>query len=1495
MKSKRLLSLLLTAALAVTSLPAVAATPAPDTEAGTGTATIKVGDDLLEGATLSYNGTAYNGEATSNATPVADDGHGGTLQVTDRYSRWYGLNIIFDVVPVLNADYYVTFDIRGITTDTQIRTLSNVVGDYGTGLQRNYWKTQGTNLSDDGNNYITGISVTTWKSVALEMLNICDTKSQSDLRLCIVGGPDGKWLHPFEIDNVKLYTADDPDNPIAYYTFDGDDLGQDGKDYGNVSFTPANNSAGTVSSDYAIVTHSSSMAHTNVNAVENSDGKAEVIAAYSFDNLELTAGTYDFSGSIKYDYFDGTRDGDPCIYDNTATAYVTATIDNEPVNLGSFTIGNAWSDAMGKIVINKSGTLSGITVKVVNDDAYGFKSQTIDFKNFSLVCTELFSTDNTSDVDQMELIDIPEYEFVDADGAYIGVDRIGSFVEGNKYLRMYNRHNNWDGLTIDTSKVAFESGKEYYLAFDMRTAVDVSNPNSSIIGFVYDGTRMNGGAKDGTTYAGIKFNTTGVTSGYYVNQIGTEKWIHFEIPYTQTGWLGDGSAATTAITNHIQKLTIIGQTSGNQSNPFDFDNIEVYYYDENGDKQIAYSEYFEDDAVGALSNDLNTKFVPRHRTQKMLLTVEEDAPYYTANATSLSYAPQVTLEPGVYYLNAQFAYPHYEIGKLTLDGDQIITNNANCFTVGGTVTVSAGEDSVSPYTIEAVTAGNQWVDVQASFIVNEPSTLDEIEFTFGDTAVDVMMRNVEILYQTVAAPEAVESDNLIDNATATATGAIIGTEIEANSYLYVAERTSTTADNFLVFDLPVSLRAGRTYYASVDLRTESDSPDGAVISVRPKVNIEFAEKDIILDGFTGGITSANTIPPAEGNETNTEAQDEYASVGGVSTKTGRYYFNTEITSDWSKFVGQFTPKADQSGFQFTIHRGPGPHRNPISVDNVKIWYMNGETPVVVYANNFESGEQTVGDEKIKLNYTTTEVRTDSDYSTLTPIDGKTAEIAYDVSALGLTSGDYEFSVELAAAQADAYAQIVYTLSNGDTVTGEKFTLTDTFSTAEVDIEVGAGRITGIKIVTNVTGELMFRNVSLIFVPEYKIDRMPNIGIIMMMLYKKQGGAKVRPVKTEFIENGDLAVAPVIFNEAAPKVSTVDNAGWYAKNKAEVGTTLTYVTEGDNSFIRVTDLDQGQRGVFWNTGVTLQPGTYTFTMDVRVSETAESAHYTEYTWRDAAKNTMQIRANLGDPNGTFSPHFAAFDPVDLDSPMNAQGQVYGNCQIIKRDWYTYTDTIVIDEPILAVFKIGGGTGGEVDAHGFDIDNLSIIGYVNPETGAPIVEEKTEPENLIVNGDFAEAPTVIEGDQYNQNKTNAWFQNNGMDYDYDENGKAITSGGKINHDQKITWADGYITVSGREFNLRHIWFNTGLTLQPGTYELSIDFKTANKDETSSVRVSADGIFSATVQDAVAISNEWVTKTINFTVSEAKLLKINIYGGPGAGFTQDYCIDNVVLIKK
>lgn len=288
-------------------------------------------------------------------------------------------------------------------------------------------------------------------------------------------------------------------------------------------------------------------------------------------------------------------------------------------------------------------------------------------------------------------------------------------------------------------------------------------------------------------------------------------------------------------------------------------------------------------------------------------------------------------------------------------------------------------------------------------------------------------------------------------------------------------------------------------------------------------------------------------------------------------------------------------------------------------------------------------------------------------------------------------------------------------------------------------------------------------------------------------------------------------------------------------------------------------------------VKTQGGIYTFKADVKTA---------------SGKANAVVEIALSDGKVITSDSFAL--NADKYTSVSASAEIENGVSVVSI-------SIKADASV-ALNIVGSGLTYRESADGESIPNIGIIMVLLLKKRGE-VKEDVKPAtsgNLIAGGDFTVAPEIVK-EGLDITKT-AWFANAGEDYHYDDKGAAIKDEPMYYHDHNVTWSEkGYVIISGREFNLRKVYYNAGLTLEPGDYKLSVDCKTANKGENSNIRVAADKLFNATVNDAFNITDSWVTKTVEFTVTEAAPLTLGFYGGPSTDFVQDFCVDNIVLIKK
>jgi len=102
--------------------------------------------------------------------------------------------------------------------------------------------------------------------------------------------------------------------------------------------------------------------------------------------------------------------------------------------------------------------------------------------------------------------------------------------------------------------------------------------------------------------------------------------------------------------------------------------------------------------------------------------------------------------------------------------------------------------------------------------------------------------------------------------------------------------------------------------------------------------------------------------------------------------------------------------------------------------------------------------------------------------------------------------------------------------------------------------------------------------------------------------------------------------------------------------------------------------------------------------------------------------------------------------------------------------------------------------------------------------------------------------------------------------------------------------YLTAGGITVNYQGFTYNSGVTLQPGTYEFSCKLRTAVKGETTVLRVANT---EGKVESVLDVGNDWVAASYRFTVSAPIEFTVKIVGGTKAEYIQSYDIADMKLI--
>jgi len=875
--------------------------------------------------------------------------------------------------------------------------------------------------------------------------------------------------------------------------------------------------------------------------------------------------------------------------------------------------------------------------------------------------------------------------------------------QNNGFLTVPTRTYGASNFVTLTLEDVIEVGTTYYISYDARLHVNAHN--ISVIPYVIRqkfGSSVAVSEYDGTFFAttvNTEYTTADNASGasYTFPSINT-KWSHVEFKATPTNKEG------TPISIVFDRGTY------SQNHAFDIDNVKVVAVDSNGNERVIYENSFDDAAVSptngkekfdSSSVQLIHDFERDYSTIKPMGNELASVNYDLRNLEVDGYG-EVALGEGVYTLEFDARVPLFVFTK---DAD-----NNRTFTV--TFTFDNGDTSVVTATATPV-----WASKALHCIVPKDRSLVSVDIEMteknGTSLLALDYANISLTCEAFPVVEAEDKEeiNYLDGVTMYVDNTVpTEVNVDPNPYLTVGKR-NTADNNFLVINPNTSFNADTVYFFSMRVR----GTDGATTQIRPKFDTDNNDKTLItkeattiaIPGYTDYIgMNADYIVPTE-----SMFDDGVCSWSPVLGETRGFPY-TRVGSEWTTFEGSFTPTETLEAGKGKIYIGRGPNSayvQPIDIDDIRIWTADG---TVVYENYFDSDSDTTGISSPN-NASITRVSPVPNFLELTPIDkNKDMVITYnlDLTDEEAVEGRYNFQTRVRTkSNTEATAVITFEYSDGTADTkiitfGSEWTYIGIYEDLDKNPDLVSVRVTiDSDVPVFLTDPLLYIN--------YKWEGgFPNRGIVMLLLKKRQG-EMARPRLVEFLPAGDFeTVTPTVHNEVIPMKQDETHEGFWAKQWASSATALSVVTENDNTFVRVSDLNSDQRGIYYNTGITLQPGKYTFSVDLRISETASDKNYAAYNWHSSDKSWMYMRTVLQNPDSMTSGNYANFEPVDTATAMNPTGMAIGYQSKITREWTTYTDELVITKPTTIIFKIGGGTSGASDSHGFDIDNVSIKGYV-----------------------------------------------------------------------------------------------------------------------------------------------------------------------------------------
>lgn len=677
------------------------------------------------------------------------------------------------------------------------------------------------------------------------------------------------------------------------------------------------------------------------------------------------------------------------------------------------------------------------------------------------------ANEETNDVTVVETVDASKFTKPDGSAVYASNP---SVVSGNKYIHSYDRNDNTDGLLLGFN-LDFV-GKTYEITFSIRCANDLRvlvDTNDSAALRIYG----ENGCKDPVPWG-----------------------------YSYAGWggVGYGDTAWNTFTVRVNSDHSVGNTywcrirsaySNTQSEPFDIDNISVVCV-EGGTYSKSWD--FEDLEVGTAAGQLDDVLTVKASSDALYSVVAEDELFSVSeNSNGIKMTDGKTvLVPGKYTLKGEFREEKYN-RDLSIG---TYPNNNNAYDLSSTVTDTNGKSYAAK---TAVRVTNEWTDYETSFTVWNEAVLESIEFS-ADHIIDgafasVAFRNIELSYtplgETTVIDGVTETEfTAFDGSFTTASNASV---VDGNSYVHVYNRSSN--GDGLALGVTLDYTGGKQYVFSFDMRCSNDF----------RVNNPLGDdRDDVCALRIYGENGCAT-PALEGKS--------YAGWGGTPFYDDR----------WERFSIILDANTAIDGTSWFLLRGAydGSQREPFDIDNITITCKSDAN--FSYSEDFEniaSAEELYdldGVLGIRPNsFAKMKLSEDAAYVSALNSDG----VKLMGSGAVLAPGTYLFKAELRESKYNrTYADNNgYTLSGCiSTADGKNYSIKNPIAvdtewqqfamnfTVKEETELASVIFNAKHNVDGVAASIDLRGVTLVRLPDNDgIGGVPNIGIVMMLLNKKDG-------------------------------------------------------------------------------------------------------------------------------------------------------------------------------------------------------------------------------------------------------------------------------------------------------------------------------------------------------------------------------------------------------
>lgn len=814
----------------------------------------------------------------------------------------------------------------------------------------------------------------------------------------------------------------------------------------------------------------------------------------------------------------------------------------------------------------------------------------------------------------------------------------------NEYLHLYNRIStggpavNEEGLIFsytvtDAEKLNMLAQKEIYIEFNAR----FSN--------IFDTTT---GATNTHSYERLSFGSR--WNGADIRQLGSAPGNSSDggTILSEGMWTKVTHKPVTKATNGNIYFHLIKSSWTIDKNPTDFDDFCVYYLEGTEKRYIIepigdnFADYI---ATGVFSASGQAKVMPQREDTYERIAVP------TSGNTTVTYTLSEPAVPGYYVLGGSTRMSVYtpvsrggnNNGKIivtTDNGTELASYNISTEWSSFETAVKFEED-VNSITITADNAkGLDFYNLSLTLEQASNITLDDEE-SFLDGSVR-------------------SASNIIEDIAVTDYADI---ELENNSYVTVYDRPYAHWTMFSVATNQAGV-VGRTYYFSFDIRASAD-----------------CEKNGVPQNGCVRLSATNM----------TSAETGAATLEITSGTTGNYYRSgttwlVDYGTEWVHVDAKATvATGNQWPMNFSLVRGmSSDFHHPSDIDNIKVWYYDDNgSEVVLNEKNFEGSYNLEG---IGIDsYAKMAVQTDYAYSRVLDKDGVQTYLNYSFDDVSLGAGYYRLNAEVRvpyfcignAANGDIIdnefeLSMSYTLDNGKTKNGNSFTLTHMWSPVNIIVKVPEGaKLSDITMTLDTDLPLDFRNIRLSGNTE-KDGGVPNVGILMMLLHKKEGGVKTVKETVEYVYNGSFD-EPFDFSKVTNTYNGLPANTWM--NHSNYASKMETVNIDGNNVLSVSGIQTNWNGIAYGLGE-LQPGDYTMKVNVKLANASDSCH-------------MRVSVNSANNMDTY----IASKNEELHT-------------ITGEKWTKIEFKFTVKEPTNATVRIRGGMSGAPDTVPYYVDDLSV---------------------------------------------------------------------------------------------------------------------------------------------------------------------------------------------